>query len=49
MLKANVRWALTGALLLILFGSVQGCANDPTSVANDDPNCVWIDGVLFCS
>lgn len=51
MLKANIRWAVTGALLLILLGAVSGCANDPTSVpAGDDrENCVVIEGVVYCT
>ena len=49
MLKANIRWALTGALLLILLGSLQGCANDPVSVPDDEPECVYINDVLVCT
>jgi hypothetical protein len=49
MLKANIRWAVTGALFLILLGSLQSCANDPTSVSRDGPpECVWVEGVWIC-
>ena len=48
MLKANIRWAITGALLLILLGSLQGCADDPVSLPDGEPKCSWVDGVWFC-
>ena len=50
LLKANIRLAITGALLVILLGSLQGCMNDPTGpVAGNEDGCIWVDGVLICS
>jgi hypothetical protein len=50
LLKTNIRFGITGALLLILLGSLQGCMSDVTGPAADPPpeECVWIDGILIC-
>lgn len=57
-LRSNIRLAITGALLLMLVGTLQGCGDeDPTgpqtlepqaSESGDEGSCFWINGVLTC-
>jgi hypothetical protein len=45
--RANIRLAITGALLVILLGSLHGCTSDPLAPpAGDD--CILINGTLYC-
>jgi hypothetical protein len=46
----NVRVGITGALLFLFLGVLQGCSEAITAPdqANGDDNCILINGTLHC-
>lgn len=56
--RANVRLGLTGAILLMIFGSFSACTDSPMGpevpaaaqqAKADSEECIFINGILHCA